>query len=101
MRVVPAASRDAIAELDRGRQGTASRLLVGLLVAALDVQEHQVDGIEHLVVAVCAQETGGVDAGVHAHLLGTHEDALGELGLHEDFAAGQRDAALRRAEIRR
>ena len=93
-----AASRDAVAELDRGCQGTARRLLVGLLVAALDVQEHQVDGIEHLVVAVRAEETGGVDAGVHAHLLGTHEDALGELGLHEDLAAGQGDTALRRAE---
>ena len=35
---------------------------------------------------------------MHAHLLGAQDDALGELGLHEDLAAGQGDPALRRAE---
>ena len=35
---------------------------------------------------------------MHAHLLSAHQDALGELGLHEDLAAGQGDTALRRAE---
>ena len=35
---------------------------------------------------------------MHTHFLGAHEDALRELRLHEDLAAGQGDAALRRAE---
>ena len=35
---------------------------------------------------------------MHAHLLGTQQDALSEVGLHENLAAGQCDAALRGAE---
>ena len=94
----PAPSSDAVAERDSGSQLAAGRLLVGLLVAALDVQEHQIDRVKHLVVAVCAQVAGGIDARVHAHLLGAQQDALSEVGLHEDLAAGQCDAALRGAE---
>jgi hypothetical protein len=95
---VTAACRDAVAEGDRGSQIAARCLLVRLWVAALHVQEHEVDGIKHLVIAVRAQVTGGVNACVHTHLLSTQEDAFGEMGLHENFTARKRDSALRCAE---
>jgi len=76
-----------VTEGDGRGQGAPRHLLVGLLVTALDVEQDQVDVVEHLVAGIGPQEPGGVDARVNAHLLGTGQEPAREGGLHEDLAA--------------
>ena len=90
--------RQPPSEVDGGLQQPPGDLVVGLLVARLDVEQAQVDVVDHLVGVVGVEEAGRVEAGVHAHLLGRVEHARDERRLHHRLAAGERDAAMRGLE---
>ena len=72
--------------------------MIGLLVAGFDVEQTQVDVLEHLVGVIRVEEAGRIEAGVHAHLLGGMEHTRDEGGLHHGFAAGEGDTAMRGLE---
>ena len=88
----------SLAKIDGGLQGAAGDLVIGLLVAGFDVEQTQVDVLEHLVGVARVEEAGRVEAGVHAHLLGGMEHTRDEGGLHHGFAAGEGDTAMRGLE---
>ena len=88
----------ALPEVDGRLQYTACHLVVSLLVTGFDIQQTQIDIVKHLVRVIRVQKAGGIEAGMHAHLLGRMEYARDECRLHHRLAAGERDAAAGRLE---
>ena len=91
----------ALGEAERRLQFDARHPAIGVRIAALDVEQHQIDILEVVVIGAVAEEARCVEGGVQAHLLRRGEDAAGEAELHQRLAAGDGQAAAHGAQRRR
>ena len=83
----------AISKFDGRGELPSGDLLVDIGQSALHIQEDEVDVIQHVVVALNSEETGGVNAGVDAEFFGCPENTAGELRLEEGLTTGDGDSS--------
>ena len=90
-----------LGKTQRRSQIAPGRLAIGLGVAALDVEQHEIEVGQELLVGAIAEKARRFDRRVKAHLLGGGQYSPRKRELHHRLAAGDRQAAIERAQRRR
>ena len=87
-----AALGQTIAEIDRRLEVAARDFLVQLGNSGLDVQEHEIDVVEHRLCDISSEEARRIDARVNSEFLRPLQKLRDETRLHHRLAAGDRDS---------